>query len=226
MKKKIVCLLLTLSMITVGISACGGAEDQADQNQSQDDTSQGDTSQDDTSQGDNSQGDTGGSTGNDTTGNGDQTVATDPTLESIYEEIKSSYGENYLPSVTCEPDTIEAVYGINSDWYEAAIVEIPMISAQIDTFMGFKADEGNVDTLLQAVKDYQDKLKADTMQYPSNLAKIQASQVISYGDYVFFIMLGIIENEEQEEAGLINDYTEQNQIAIDIIDRYLNTDSQ
>lgn len=218
MKKRMLCLLLSLSMVTVMLGACGKTEDKADENQTNEDDSN--SSLDDT----NDTADEDKVTGedNDKDEDKDTSTASDPVLTSIYEEVKAAYGDNYLPSVTCDSDTTEAIYGINADWYEAAIVEVPLISTHVDTFMGFKAEEEDFDALLKAVTDYQDRLKADTMQYPSNQAKIQASRVVHYGDYVFFIMLGIIDNEEQETEGLIKDYTAQNKIATDIIESQLN----
>ncbi len=60
----------------------------------------------------------------------------------------------------------------------------------------------------------------DTMQYPMNLLKAQASRIYTKGDYVFFFMLGFIENELEEtatEEEQIDAYKEQNQIAVDAV---------
>lgn len=70
------------------------------------------------------------------------------------------------------------------------------------------------------------------MQYPMNLPKIQASQVISHGDYTFFVMLSFMEDPSgdgevtssddaaaaEEEA--LKKAQQDNQTAIDIINRY------
>ena len=51
-----------------------------------------------------------------------------------------------------------------------------------------------------------------------NLLKIQASKVETVGDYVFFVMLGTIdEMAYTEDSDMIKAYEEQNQIALDII---------
>ena len=70
------------------------------------------------------------------------------------------------------------------------------------------------------------------MQYPMNVPKIQASQVISHGDYIFFVMLSFMDETDtsnevtseediaaaEEEA--LKKAQEDNQTAIDIINRY------
>ena len=97
-----------------------------------------------------------------------------------------------------------------------------MISTFVETFIGAKAKEGKGDEVETALNAYRDRLVNDTMQYPMNIAKIQASQVIRHGDYVFFVMLGAPTDaamEEGDEAAL-KSASENNQIAIDIIDGY------
>ena len=61
-------------------------------------------------------------------------------------------------------------------------------------------------------------LKEDTMMYPMNVARIQASQVVRHGDYVFFLILGAYGddvNTTEEEQQKFAD--EQTKIGIDTI---------
>ena len=56
-------------------------------------------------------------------------------------------------------------------------------------------------------------------QYPMNMTKLEASQVITHGDYVFFVMLGgaDMEAEEQGADAALKSAKENNQIAVDVI---------
>ena len=67
---------------------------------------------------------------------------------------------------------------------------------------------------------YRQGLINDTMQYPMNLLKIQASKVYVKGDYVFFIMLGYVDSNTEEtstEEQVIEAYKAENQKAVDAI---------
>ena len=72
-----------------------------------------------------------------------------------------------------------------------------------------------------SVKDFQNVLKEDTFQYPANQLKIQASQVYVKGDYVCFIMLGVLDNEtaqQADEGKVIEAYKAENEKAVTAID--------
>ena len=120
------------------------------------------------------------------------------TIDAIYQAVKEAYGEDYLPSMLLSEDDIQILYGIEPDWCEEFLVEVPMMSAQVDTFLAIKAKPEHLAEVSDAVNAYVQNLKNDTMQYPSNLNKIAASSVVTMGDYVFYIMLGNLSFEQEE----------------------------
>lgn len=144
-------------------------------------------------------------------------------IDTIHEAIKEAYGENYLPQMLMTEDEITALYGIESDWYEEVLAEVPMISAQVDTLIAVKATDGHVEDVQNALTSYKEYLENDSFQYPMNVPKIQASTIITRGNYVFFIMLGTVDMEvmDQSEDAQIEAYSQMNQIAIDTIDGLL-----
>lgn len=145
-------------------------------------------------------------------------LTSNETLDKVHEEIKTAYGEVYVPNMPFTKENLDEQFGIKADWYDAAIAEGPMMSAHVDKFIAIHATEGNLENVQNALNKYRETLVADTMQYPMNLLKIQASKVETVGDYVFFIMLGTIdEMAYTEDSDMIKAYEEQNQIAIDII---------
>lgn len=157
------------------------------------------------------------------TQNGQSQVDETVSIDTIHEKIKEAYGDDYLPTKMLSEDEIQAYYGIEPEWCEEMIAEIPMISVHVDTLIAIKAKEEYVTNVVDAVNAYAETLKNDTMQYPSNLLKIQGSTVLTKEPYVFFIMLGTIsaEEEEQEDTAQVEAYKARNQVAIDIIEDLL-----
>ena len=125
----------------------------------------------------------------------------------------------YLLDTDLTDEEIESYFGVTKDLYTSAIVEIPMISAQVDTFALFQAkDEASKEALQEALVAYQGVLENDTFQYPANLLKIQASTVFMKGDYVCFVMLGTLDNEtmqQEDEGKVIEAYRAENDKAIE-----------
>lgn len=151
-----------------------------------------------------------------------QETVVNVSLDDVLSDIKEAYGENYIPNTPADDQMMSDVVGLSPELCESYVAEMPMISTFVETFIGAKAKEGKGDEVETALNAYRDRLVNDTMQYPMNIAKIQASQVIRHGDYVFFVMLGAPTDasmEKGDEAAL-NSAKENNQIAIDIIDGY------
>lgn len=149
-------------------------------------------------------------------------VATvDVSISEVHEAVKAAYGDNYVPSMPFEELQLKELFGVNTDNVEEFILEGPMMSAHIDMFAAVKAKEGKGEEVESELNAYRDMLVSDTMQYPSNLAKIAASQVIRHGDYVFFVMLGAfnedMEATEDEQAKFAQDQT---QIGVDAINAF------
>ena len=145
-------------------------------------------------------------------------------LNALHTEIKNAYGDSYLPAAPMEGTDLNARYGLTSDMYTEIIAEFPMISVNVDEFVAIHAAEGKAEDVKSALETYQKALQENTMQYPINVPKIQASQVISHGDYIFFVMLSFMDETStgegitEEEA--LKKAQEDNQTAIDIINRY------
>ena len=101
--------------------------------------------------------------------------------------------------------------------YENCIAEVPMISAQVDTFIAVKAAQGKTQEVFNKLSEYKEALVTDTMQYPMNMLQIQASKVFSKGDYVFFIMLSGTDNTLEDDDAIIEYFKSQNEIAVEAI---------
>ena len=144
----------------------------------------------------------------------------DASMTVIHDAVKAAYGENYLPSMPYDDTSLQDVFGVDPEWCEEYIAEGPMISAHVDTFVGIKAkSEEDKNKVLGALEEYRNYLINDSFQYPANVMKVQASEVISFEDYVFFLMLGTVpmEVEEQGDDAILAEAEAQNQIAVEAI---------
>ena len=131
------------------------------------------------------------------------------------------YGEEYgyAPDMSYDKTAISELFGVSEDWYDYALAEGTMISMHVDTFVAIHAKEGNLENVQNALNNYRDVLINDTMQYPMNQLKIQGSKVFTHKDYVFFIMLGFVDDSmlDAEEDTAIAEYEKMNQKVIDKI---------
>lgn len=162
------------------------------------------------------------STTEETTTEAPTTAAKEISLDEIHAAVKEAYGENYIPSAPFDEQGMKELFGVNSDLYDSFIAEGPMISVHVETFVAVKAKEGKGEEVAKHLNDYRESQLNDALQYPMNLPKLEASQVVRHGDYVFFVMLGSpsMEAEEKGEEAALESAKENNQIAIDIINGF------
>ncbi len=122
------------------------------------------------------------------------------TIDNIHKAVKEMFGENYIPDFEFDETMIEEQFGIKAEWYDGIIAEGPMIRVNVEKLIVAHATEGHFEDLYNALTAYQESIQADLRQYPINLPKIQGSVVDSQDNYVFFIMLGSSENEDENAA--------------------------
>lgn len=145
----------------------------------------------------------------------------DVAVTEIAQEVQKAYGENYVATYQFTDEEVQNLIGINPDDCEELAAYGSMISVHVDKFIAVKAKTDKKDSVKTALEAYQTTLKDDTMQYPMNIPKIQASEIKEYGDYLFFIMLGFAEDEAADEEKLLEQYKEQNAVAVKAIEDLL-----
>lgn len=114
--------------------------------------------------------------------------------EKIYQAVKGSCTYNAELMVQDDETYMSDVLGLDSSWYDVAIVEIPMMSTNVDMFALLHPTEGNFENVEAAIKNYQDFLINDSFQYPMNVGKVKNCKAVTIGDYVFFILLNFPDN--------------------------------
>ncbi|MCH5338935.1 MAG: DUF4358 domain-containing protein [Acetatifactor sp.] len=140
-------------------------------------------------------------------------------MSAIKDAIVEELGDDYWPNMPLDSDMLEGFIGVTSDMYEDFLAEIPMISTNVDTLIVVRAKEDQVDAVEKAMNDYRDAKVSDTMQYPQNLGKIQASKVARLGNYVIFVQLGadVMDVLDQGDEAVILHCQKVNDKVIDII---------
>lgn len=143
-------------------------------------------------------------------------------LKKLHQEVKEVYGDSYIPSFEYDAQSLKDVFGLEEDLYDEFIAEGPMMSVHVDTFLAVKAKEGRAEEVEEILSAYRKNLVENSMQYPMNLSKVQASEVIRHGNYIFFVMLGTAsqEAEEQGEEAALESAKAENQKAVDVIDGF------
>ena len=142
-------------------------------------------------------------------------------LITVVDAVKAAYGDDYVPNMMVEGELLESTYGLTEDMYEEVYVEVPMISANIDTLIAVKVADGRQQDVVDALTSYRDYLVNDALQYPMNQLKLQSSRVIEKDGFVFFVSLGVIPMELEEENDIIDKAAELNDIAENAINSVL-----
>lgn len=144
-------------------------------------------------------------------------------MQAAKTAIVEALGENYWPNTPVSPEMLEGSFGITTDMYDDYMAEVPMINTNVDTLLIVKAKEGKVDAVEEALNIYRENLVNDTMQYPMNVGKIQASRIEKIGNYVCFVQLGadVTEALERGDEAVIAQCQEQNELVIEILNQNL-----
>lgn len=220
--KKILVMLM-VGMLSVGMTACGrGNDDQQGSGQSTESQSQGNTESSAQQSGQATMEDAGNDAASQEQGaNTDTSVGWSQEMQAVKQAVVDTIGENYWPNMQVTPDILESKYGITADMYEDYFAEEPMISANVDALVVIKAEEDTADAVEQALNAYRDNLVNDTMQYPMNIGKIQASRIERIGNYVCFVQLGadVTAASEVGEEEVIKQCQEQNELVITVIEQ-------
>lgn len=144
-------------------------------------------------------------------------------MSAVRDVVVESLGENYWPNTAITPEMLEGTFGVTAEMYTDYMGEMPMISTNVDTLLIIKANDDKVEAVEQALNAYRDKIVGDTMQYPMNLGKIQASRIERIGNYVCFVQLGadaVVSEDMTEEESIIK-CQEQNELVIELISQTL-----
>lgn len=216
--KKVICMMAAASMILASVAGCsneGGSDNSSTT------TPSAAVSDAAVSTGTEAAADTSEAEGGETDAPENGGEETEGTVGKIAEKIIEAYGENYLPNMDIPEEMLKDNIGLDPDSYTEIFAQQPMISAHPDTIIIAKAASGKTDEVKSALEKYQDMLINDSFQYPMNVAKVNSSKIVANGDYVAFIMLGAInENEDSSEEEQAAFAEAQTAIGVDAFNAY------
>ncbi|MCI6675946.1 MAG: DUF4358 domain-containing protein [Clostridiales bacterium] len=142
-------------------------------------------------------------------------------LKAVTDAVTSVYGSDYDIALEEVPqEMIEERYGLTADMYTEISAITALMSAQNDEFVAVHAADGKAADVEKALTAYQTMLKEDSFQYPANAIKIQASQVVVHGNYIFFVLRGPIDDITASEEELLQKAKENNQKAVDAVNQF------
>lgn len=142
-------------------------------------------------------------------------------MEAIKTAVVEAVGEdNYFPNMIVDPELFESFFGVSPSMYEDYLCEMPMISVNVDMLIVVKAKDGQAEAVEKALTAYRETQVNNTMQYPQNVDKIQASRVERVGNYVLYVQLGG-DAGEADSAGAIAHHSEVNELVIEVISQQL-----
>lgn len=128
---------------------------------------------------------------------------TDISAQALVEAVAEELGDDYWPDTELAPEYLDEWYGVSSDMYEDAYGQTPMISANVDTLIIVRADPERIEDVENAFDTYREAMVQDTMQYPNNIPKIQASGIGTFGNWVCYVQLGgDMDNAEDDEKAI------------------------
>ena len=142
-----------------------------------------------------------------------------PIVAETVEEIRKKAEEiSLLPAEVVE---------WRADFYEDIFVETPMIGTNVDTLIIVQAKKDRVEDVEKALNTYREGEINNTMQYPMNIGKVQASRIETIDNYVLFIQLGgsSVDAEEEGEEKVMELSREQNEKALEAIRQALEENS-
>lgn len=157
--------------------------------------------------------------------------STEPAQESslmyLRDAVAEALGEDYWPDSVMEPEYVQDLYGLKPDMYEDIFVETPMIGTNVDTLIIVQAKKDRVEDVEKALNTYRESEINNTMQYPMNIGKVQASRIETIDNYVLFIQLGgsSVDAEEEGEEKVMELSREQNEKALEAIRQALEENS-
>ncbi len=121
------------------------------------------------------------------------------TPQQVAKGVAKAYGSDYLPNMPMSEEMIYGLFSVDNKLVESVYGESPAISANPDQLIVMKAKSGKGAQLETEMKKARDQYVETAMVYPKDVAKLNASRVVRNGDYVAFIMLGAID-EKNEDA--------------------------
>lgn len=143
------------------------------------------------------------------------------TLKDLSEVVSRAIREEYWPNEIMEEAVIQEKLGITKDQYEDCFFEYTHLKDNLDQFIIIEYEDNELENVQIALEKYRDNLIVEHQDQPINYAKANASRIEVIDEYICLVLLGgDLEHIENEEERMLI-CQEQNEKAIDMLERIL-----
>ena len=115
-------------------------------------------------------------------------------LGTFREALRGVYGEKYYPDTQLTEAEIREELGMDNTLYEEIYAERSAQNAHPDMFVAVKVKDGKTEEVKQKLTAYKQRL-LENNNFAAHTAEIYAE-----GDYVFFVLLGDVEDNVSSEG--------------------------
>ena len=140
--------------------------------------------------------------------------------KGLRDAVAKAYGENYLPDQAMDSEMIESEFGLTKDMYDEVVAEAPLIGFHPDRLVIVKPKKGKEANVKRALEDALLVMKEQQMQYPVNVAKVNAGKVLEKDGYYCFMILGETDDTSENDDDAAKFAEKQINIGVKAFDNY------
>lgn len=140
--------------------------------------------------------------------------------KGLRDAVAKAYGENYLPDQAMDAEMIESEFGLTKDMYDEVVAEAPLIGFHPDRLVIVKPKKGKEANVKRALEDALLVMKEQQMQYPVNVAKVNAGKVLEKDGYYCFMILGETDDTSENDNDAAKFAEKQIDIGVKAFDNY------
>ncbi len=149
------------------------------------------------------------------------------TIESVLEAVDAKFSDRYgsdyaavAMGMPVDDAYLSDFLELDSSAYDEYAGNVSMSMTNSDAFFVIKAKEGQVEAVQQALEKRLSDLKAQYEFYPvsGSYDRAMAGEVYVKGDYVFLIVVGVLEDMDEEAP----DFSDDVQMTKETIDSFFN----
>ena len=140
--------------------------------------------------------------------------------KGLRDAVAKAYGDNYLPDQAMVAEMIESEFGLTKDMYDEVVAEAPLIGFHPDRLVIVKPKKGKEADVKRALEDALLVMKEQQMQYPVNVAKVNAGKVLEKDGYYCFMILGETDDTSENDDDAAKFAEEQINIGVKAFNDY------
>lgn len=161
-----------------------------------------------------------GSSSGDISGSDNNDKNSTLSAKGLRDAVAKAYGENYLPDQAMDAEMIESEFGLTKDMYDEVVAEAPLIGFHPDRLVIVKPKKGKEANVKRALEDALLVMKEQQMQYPVNVAKVNAGKVLEKDGYYCFMILGQTDDTSENDDDAAKFAEKQINIGVKAFDNY------